>query len=59
MPRGRIVAEGLGSEVKAAERKLNALVRRVARCFAPFGVTAPDLHDLVERRLEERYGLRR
>ena len=55
MPRARIIAEGRGSEVKMAERKLTALVRRVAKALAPMGVTADDVTLLVERRLEERY----
>ena len=55
MPRGRIIAEGRGAEVRAAERKLDALLRRVAKSLAPMGVTAEDIEALVERRLEERY----
>jgi hypothetical protein len=55
MSRGRILVEGRGAEVRAAERKLNALLRRVAKSLAPMGVTAEDLEALVERRLEERY----
>jgi hypothetical protein len=57
MPRARIIAEGRGSEVKMAERKLIALVRRVAKALAPMGVTVDDVTLLVERRLEERYGV--
>ena len=55
LPGGRIVAEGLGSEVRAAEQKLSALVKRVAKSLAPFGVAVGDVQALVERRLEERY----
>ena len=58
LPRGRIIAEGLGSEVTAAERKLDTLIRRVAKSLAPFGVTTADVQDLVERRLAERYARR-
>jgi hypothetical protein len=58
LPRGRIIAEGLGSEVAAAERKLDALVRRVAKSLAPFGITTADVQELVERRLAERYARR-
>jgi hypothetical protein len=59
LPRGRIIAEGLGSEVAAAERKLDALIRRAAKSLAPFGVTTVDVQDLVERRLQERSLARR
>jgi hypothetical protein len=38
-----------------AERKLTALVRRVAKALAPMGVTVDDVTLLVERRLGERY----
>jgi len=55
LPRGRIIAEGLGSEVAAAERKFTALVRRIAKSLAPMGVTAADIEALVERRMAERY----
>ena len=56
MPRGRIIAEGRGPEVRAAERRLGAIVRRVAKTLTPTGVTLADLEALVERRLAERYG---
>lgn len=55
LPRARINAEGRGSEVRAAERKLATLVRRVARSLAPIGVSVADVEALVERRLAERY----
>jgi hypothetical protein len=55
LPRARIIAEGRGSEVKAAERKLTALVHRIAKSLAPMGVTVEDVSSLIERRLEERY----
>ena len=55
LPRARIIAEGRGAEVSAAERKLIALVRRVAKSLAPMGVTTADIEALVERRLAERY----
>ena len=55
LPRARIIAEGRGDEVKAAERKLTALVRRVAKSLAPMGVSVADVEALVERRLAERY----
>jgi hypothetical protein len=58
MPRGRVFAEGRGSELNAAERKLAALVRRVAKSLAPLGVSTADIESLVERRLEERFGSR-
>jgi hypothetical protein len=54
-PRGRIVTDGLAQEVADAERKLAALVARVAKSLAPLGVTADDVRALVQRRLEERY----
>ena len=59
LPRARIFAEGRISEVKAAERKLSALINRVAMALAPMGVTVADVEALVERRLEERYGVGR
>ena len=31
------------------------LIARVAKSLAPFGVTAGDIENLVEHRLEERY----
>jgi hypothetical protein len=55
LPRGRIFVAGRSSEVKAAEKKLAALIARVAKSLAPLGVTAADIETLVERRLEERY----
>jgi hypothetical protein len=55
LPRARINAEGRRGEVDAAERKLRALVRRIAKSLAPMGVTAADVETLVERRLAERY----
>ena len=55
LPLARIIAEGRGAEVRAAERKLAALVRRTAKSLAPMGVTLDDVEVLVERRLEERY----
>ena len=55
LPRGRIIAEGRGSEVKAAERRLAAVLRRVAKTLAPMGVSLADVETLVERRLAERY----
>ena len=55
LPRGRIIAEGRGSEIKAAERRLAAVLRRVAKTLAPMGVSLADVETLVERRLAERY----
>jgi len=55
LPRGRIFAEGRSSEARAAEKKLAVLIARVAKSLAPFGVTAGDIENLVEHRLEERY----
>lgn len=55
LPRGRIIAEGPGSELHAAERKLSAVVQRVAKSLAPLGVTVGDIEALVDRRLAERY----
>jgi hypothetical protein len=56
--RGQIIREGLAVEVREAERKLDALVARAARLLVPLGVPPGDVHDPVERRLEERYGAR-
>jgi hypothetical protein len=56
MPRGRIIAEGRGPEVKVAERRLAAVLRRVAKSLAPAGVTLAEVESLVELRLAERYG---
>ena len=55
LPRARINAEGRGSEVDAAERKLRKLVRRIAKSLGPMGVSLADVEMLVERRLAERY----
>ncbi|MEO6929553.1 MAG: hypothetical protein ABI190_10355, partial [Casimicrobiaceae bacterium] len=55
MTRGRIIAEGLGGEILAAERKLAAQLKRVARILSPLGVTVEDLESVVERRLQERH----
>ena len=57
LPRGRIIAEGRGAEIRVAERKLAATVRRVAKALAPMGVTVADVELLVDRRLAERYGV--
>lgn len=57
LPRARIIAEGRAGEVRAADRKLNALVRRVAKSLAPMGVSTADVEALVERRLAERYAV--
>jgi hypothetical protein len=54
LPPGRIATEGLTKEVEDAERKLLGLVVRVAKSLAPLGVTADDVRELVERRLQER-----
>jgi len=54
--RGQIIREGLAPEVREAERKLDALVARAARLLVPLGVPPGDVHDLVEQRLEKRYG---
>ena len=55
LPRGRIIAQGLGAELNAAERRLATLIRRVAKSLAPLGVTVSDVEALVDRRLAERY----
>lgn len=57
--RGQIIREGLALEVREAERKLDALVARAAKMLVPLGVPPGDVHDLVERRLETRYGARK
>lgn len=46
---------GLDKDVRAAEKKLDALVARVAKSLAPLGVTGEDVHALIERRLVERW----
>ncbi len=53
--RGDILADGLTDEVRAAHQQLGKLIQRVAKSLAPLGVTAADIQQLVERRLEERY----
>ena len=53
--RGQIVTGGLKGEINDAEYKLSRLVARVAKSLAPLGVTAGDIHALIERRLRERH----
>ena len=55
IPRGRLIVERYGPKLKAAERKLAALIRRVAKALEPLGVTTADIESLVERRMGERF----
>jgi hypothetical protein len=55
LPWGHVIAEGLRSELKAAERERSARVQQVARSLAPLGVTVGDVEALVDRRLAERF----
>lgn len=55
LPRARIAAAGRLDEVRFAEKRLEALIRRVARSLGPLGVTVDDVTTLVERRLAERH----
>lgn len=55
IPRGRLLAERYGPDLQAAERKLAALIRRVAKALEPLGVTHADIDAIIERRLSERY----
>lgn len=55
IPRGHLIVERYGPELKQAERKLAALIRRVAKALEPLGVTTADIESLVERRMGERF----
>lgn len=43
-----IQASGLGDRLKAAEEKRAALTEKAARTLAPLGVSASDVHSLIE-----------
>ena len=53
--RGRILADRLAPEIAKAERKLAAVISKVAKSLAPLGITEKDIQALIDERLVERY----